>query len=57
VVTGTGVPATALAKLDKGVNIAVEVSLIGVIVVCVGSIAYDAWRIYRAEPAPAAKPA
>jgi len=45
-VTGAGLPAGALAKVDYGVNIGFQVSMIVVAVIAVCTAAYHAWRLY-----------
>jgi hypothetical protein len=51
VVGGIGMPAPALAALDHGVNIGLQITLI--VIVCVAGIraAYDLWQLFRAEEA------
>jgi hypothetical protein len=53
VVTGVDIAPSALAQVDKGVNVGIQVALIVVIVASVGSILHDMWRIFRPEPSTA----
>lgn len=57
VVTGVDIAPSALAQVDKGVNVGIQVALTVVIVASVGSILHDAWRILRPEPPPAPRSA
>jgi len=49
VVSGPGLSAGALSKIDHGVNMGFEISLIMVAVVSAGMAAYDAWSLYRSR--------
>jgi hypothetical protein len=57
IVTGVDIAPSALAQVDKGVNVGIQIALIVVIVACVGSILHDGWRIFRPEPASATRSA
>jgi hypothetical protein len=52
-VLASGLDSAALAKIDGGVNIGVEVTLVVVLVTAVGRAAYNAWRVFRPAPAVA----
>jgi hypothetical protein len=54
VVTGIDIPASALAKVEKGVNVGAEIALIVVVVASVGAILKSAWRLARPEAGAAA---
>jgi hypothetical protein len=48
-VTGAGVSGEALAKVDHGVNIGAEVTLIVIICAALGRLAFAVWRVFRAD--------
>jgi hypothetical protein len=56
VMTGDGVPATAVAAAGYGVDIGAKVTLIVLICVGVLAVALDAWRLFRPEPQEAPEP-
>jgi hypothetical protein len=48
-VTGAQLAPAALAGVDRGINIGVEIGLISAIIGCIGSVVFDGWRLQRPE--------
>jgi len=48
----TGAPAKAAAELERGLNIGAQVTLAVMLFGAAIAFAYDAWRLWRPEPAP-----
>jgi hypothetical protein len=46
-VTGAGIPAGSIAKVEQAVNIGAQVTLIIVVIVAAFTLVWDAWRLYR----------
>jgi hypothetical protein len=46
-ISGAGVPAASLAKVSRGANIGLQVTLVIVMIAAAAAAAYDAWRLYR----------
>jgi hypothetical protein len=55
IVSGQGLTADALAKVDNGVNLGLQVTLVVLTVVAMGLVLYDSWRLFR-DQADAPKP-
>ena len=55
IVSGQGLTADALAKVDNGVNLGLQVTLVVLTVVAMGLVLYDSWRLFR-DRADAPKP-
>jgi hypothetical protein len=53
VVSGVGMKPASLGAIDQGVNIGLHVTLVVVLCVALVTVFYDAWRLYRLEPANA----
>lgn len=50
--TVTGGPAKSAASLELGLTLGMQVTLVVMLFVAAISLAYDAWRLWRHEPAP-----
>jgi hypothetical protein len=46
-VSGQGLGADALAKVDYGVNLGLQIALVVLTVVATGLVIYDSWRLFR----------
>jgi hypothetical protein len=46
-VSGQGLGANALAKIDYGVNLGLQIGLVVLTVVAMGLVIYDSWRLFR----------
>ncbi|HEY3887324.1 MAG TPA: hypothetical protein VGL73_02045 [Caulobacteraceae bacterium] len=49
-VSGRGMAADALAKVDYGVNLGLQIGLVVLTVVAVSLVLYDSWRLFRDQP-------
>jgi len=49
--SGVGISATALAQIDYGVNMSLQIALSVIIVTAAALVAYDAWRLFGDKPA------
>ena len=49
-ISGQGLPAGALAKVDYGVNLGLQIMLVVLCFGAAGLTVYDAWRIFRDRP-------
>jgi hypothetical protein len=54
-VSGQGLPADTLAKVDYGVNLGLQITLVALSVGAIGVAVYDSWRLFR-DQADAPKP-